>query len=60
MGKITGFLEIERQDRGYIKPELRIGNYKEYVTPLPQEALQGQAASGLIPEIQASCSTLSP
>jgi glutamate synthase (NADPH/NADH) small chain len=44
MGKVTGFLEIERQDRGYIKPELRIGNYKEYVTPLPQEALQGQAA----------------
>ncbi len=44
MGKVTGFLEIERQDRGYIKPEIRIGNYKEYVTPLPQDALQGQAS----------------
>ena len=44
MGKVTGFLEIERQDRGYIKPEVRIANYKEYVTPLPQDALQGQAA----------------
>ena len=27
MGKITGFLEIERQDRAYEKPEERIYNY---------------------------------
>ncbi len=44
MGKPTGFLEIERADRGYIKPEERIHNYKEYVTPLPAEQLHGQAA----------------
>jgi len=31
MGKVTGFLEIERQDRGYDKPETRIHNYKEFV-----------------------------
>ncbi len=44
MGKPTGFLEIERTDRGYIKPEDRIHNYREYVTPLPAEQLHGQAA----------------
>ena len=44
MGKPTGFLEIERTDRGYIKPEERIHNYREYVTPLPAEQLHGQAA----------------
>ena len=29
--KITGFLEIERQDRAYEKPEARLKNYKEFV-----------------------------
>ncbi len=44
MGKITGFLEIDRRDRGYVKPEVRVANYKEYVTPLPEAELNGQAA----------------
>ena len=44
MGKATGFLEIERSDRGYIKPEERIHNYKEYVTPLPAAELKQQAS----------------
>ncbi len=35
MGKVTGFLEIERQDRTSEKPETRINNYKEFVQPLP-------------------------
>jgi glutamate synthase (NADPH/NADH) small chain len=44
MGKATGFLEFERTDRGYIKPEERLTNYKEYVTPLPEAELTKQAA----------------
>ncbi len=44
MGKPTGFLEIERLDRGYIKPDERVRNWREYVTPLPTEQLQGQAS----------------
>ena len=44
MGKATGFLEIERSDRGYIKPEERIHNYQEYVTPLPAQELKQQAS----------------
>src|SRR5579863_5911394 len=44
MGKITGFLEIERQDRGTEKPETRIHNYKEFVHPLPYAEVGKQAA----------------
>jgi len=44
MGKVTGFLEIDRQDRGYEKTELRLKSFKEFVKPLPAEALNGQAA----------------
>jgi glutamate synthase (NADPH/NADH) small chain len=44
MGKITGFLEIARHDRGYVKPEQRLKNYNEYVTPLPQKQVGEQAA----------------
>ncbi|MCA3423914.1 MAG: glutamate synthase subunit beta [Roseomonas sp.] len=44
MGKATGFLEFERTDRGYIKPEERLKNYKEYVTPLPAADVNKQAA----------------
>jgi glutamate synthase (NADPH/NADH) small chain len=44
MGKITGFLEIERQDRGYEKPEARRANYREFVKPLPYGEVGKQAA----------------
>jgi glutamate synthase (NADPH/NADH) small chain len=44
MGKVTGFLEIERHDRGYEKTELRLKSFKEFVEPLPAEVLNGQAA----------------
>src|ERR1019366_5142703 len=44
MGKITGFLEIERQDRGYEKPETRVHNWHEFLKPLPQPELRDQAA----------------
>ena len=44
MGKITGFLEIERQDRPYEKPEVRLNNYKEFVHNLPAPQVSQQAA----------------
>ena len=44
MGKPTGFLEIERHDRGYEKPAARLRNFKEFTKPLPPEELNGQAA----------------
>jgi glutamate synthase (NADPH/NADH) small chain len=44
MGKITGFLEIERQDRGTEKPEARKANYREFVKPLPYGDVGRQAA----------------
>jgi glutamate synthase (NADPH/NADH) small chain len=44
MGKVTGFLEIERQDRTSEKPEARINNYKEFVQPLPYGDVGKQAA----------------
>ena len=44
MGKPTGFLEIERHDRGYDKPEERLKHYHEFVKPLPAAELRDQAA----------------
>ena len=44
MGKITGFLEIERQERPYDKPEARLENYREFVHPLPYGDVSKQAA----------------
>jgi glutamate synthase (NADPH/NADH) small chain len=44
MGKPTGFLEIERHDRGYVKVAERVKTFTEFVTPLPAAALTGQAA----------------
>ncbi len=44
MGKPTGFLEIERADRGYEKPAVRKQSWGEFVHPLPEPALRAQAA----------------
>ena len=44
MGKVTGFLEIERQDRKYKPAADRIRHYNEFVIPLSEEATKGQAA----------------
>ncbi|MBX3509059.1 glutamate synthase subunit beta [Parvibaculum sp.] len=44
MGKITGFLEIDRQDRKYLPAADRIRNYREFVIPLTDEAVKDQAA----------------
>jgi glutamate synthase (NADPH/NADH) small chain len=44
MGKPTGFLEIERHDRGYEKPDVRIQTWTEFVKPLPAAEVGRQAA----------------
>jgi len=44
VGKITGFLEIDRQDRKYLPASDRIRNYNEFVIPLDEKATRDQAA----------------
>jgi glutamate synthase (NADPH) small chain len=44
MGKPTGFLEIERRDRPYEKPDIRRGSWKEFVKPLREPETRRQAA----------------
>ena len=44
MGKITGFLEIDRQDRKYAPAADRVRNYNEFVIPLGDEGTRSQAA----------------
>lgn len=44
MGKTTGFLEIQRKDRGYAKPDERLKNWNEFVVPLADTELRDQAA----------------
>ena len=44
MGRPTGFLEIERHDRPYEKPDIRRRSWKEFVRPLPAPETRKQAA----------------
>ncbi len=44
MGKETGFLEYEREDRTYEDPKKRLADYREFVVPLPEDRLRTQAA----------------
>jgi glutamate synthase (NADPH/NADH) small chain len=44
MGKLTGFLEIDRRDRRYAPASDRIRHYREFVIPLSEEATRDQAA----------------
>jgi glutamate synthase (NADPH/NADH) small chain len=44
MGKVTGFLEIDRQDRKYKPAADRIRHYQEFVIPLSEEATRNQAS----------------
>src|SRR3954462_6882763 len=44
MGKVTGFLEIDRQDRRYRPASDRIPHYKEFLIPLSEEVTRAQAA----------------
>jgi glutamate synthase (NADPH) small chain len=44
MGKVTGFLEFERNDRHYEPVEQRIRHWREFVLPLPDADSRRQAA----------------
>ncbi len=44
MGKVTGFLEIEREDRDYQPVAERVKHYREFVLPLPEDEVRQQAA----------------
>src|SRR6187551_1454472 len=44
MGKITGFLEIERHDRKYTPVADRVQHYREFVIPLSEKDTRDQAA----------------
>ncbi len=44
MGKITGFLEYEREDRHYEPVEERIKHWREFIHPLPEAENKKQAA----------------
>jgi glutamate synthase (NADPH/NADH) small chain len=44
MGKITGFLEYERDDRDYEPVEVRVRHWREFVLPLPEADVRTQAA----------------
>ncbi|MDE2410975.1 MAG: glutamate synthase subunit beta [Sphingomonadales bacterium] len=44
MGKETGFLELDRQDRTYDDPKERVKHYKEFVVPHAEPALRAQAS----------------
>jgi len=44
MGKVTGFKEFERVDRGYRPKDERIKHFHEFVEPLPPKELNQQAA----------------
>jgi glutamate synthase (NADPH/NADH) small chain len=44
MGKVTGFLEIDRRDRRYEPASDRVRHYREFVIPLSEESSRDQAA----------------
>jgi glutamate synthase (NADPH/NADH) small chain len=58
MGKITGFMEIERRDRPYVAVPERIKVFKEFVKPLPDDEMSRQGARCMdcgIPFCQSGC-----
>ena len=44
MGKVTGFLEIDRKEATYADPKERLTHYREFTNPLPEKDLKAQAA----------------
>jgi glutamate synthase (NADPH) small chain len=58
MGKVTGFMEIERKDRVYEPVAERIHFYKEFILPLPDAEISKQGARCMdcgIPFCQNGC-----
>ncbi|WP_018700103.1 glutamate synthase subunit beta [Amorphus coralli] len=44
MGKVTGFLEIDRQDQKYQPASDRVRHFREFTLPLSEQEVQRQAA----------------
>jgi glutamate synthase (NADPH/NADH) small chain len=44
MGKPTGFLELDRQDRSYLPKEERVQNFREFIVPMNEPDLKAQAS----------------
>ena len=44
MGKITGFMEFQRQQETYLSPETRLKNYHEFVQALSDEQAKTEGA----------------
>jgi glutamate synthase (NADPH) small chain len=44
VGKVTGFLEIDRQERKYAPAADRVRHYNEFIIPLSEEGTRNQAA----------------
>lgn len=44
MGKVTGFLEIDREDRKYLDVNERVRNFRDFVIPLSDQQVVKQAA----------------
>jgi len=44
MGKVTGFIEFERRERGYRAVEERLKHWREFVVPLSEQETKVQAA----------------
>jgi glutamate synthase (NADPH) small chain len=44
VGKVTGFLEIDRKEASYVEPKERLKNYREFTKPLAEPELKDQAA----------------
>lgn len=58
MGKVTGFLEIERADHAYEAVASRLKHYKEFVIPIAEDGIAEQAARCMdcgIPFCQTGC-----
>ena len=44
MGKVTGFLELDRSDRTYADVKERVTHYREFAVPMPEDKLKAQAS----------------
>ncbi len=44
MGKETGFLELDRRERDYLDPQVRLKNYREFIIQPDEGTLAGQAS----------------
>ncbi|MGY8958390.1 MAG: glutamate synthase, partial [Alphaproteobacteria bacterium] len=44
MGKVTGFLEIDRQDRRYAPASDRVRHFKEFMIPMDRDSVSRQGA----------------